>query len=137
MSPTGGAGEPANSAIADVVDGPLVAPVIARLVGMMGARAACPVDRLDNVLLIADALGTHVARFAADGRVHLRIETDPGTVSLVLGPLTASGQELLEAARLPGVGDVVQALADRIDFESGPDGEWMRVGIDFDAASAA
>ena len=62
----------ANEAIVRVVNGPLVAPVLSRVVGMLAARAQCPVDRLDDALLVADAIAAHTQTHTTDGHVTVR-----------------------------------------------------------------
>ena len=40
--------EIANEARVGLANGPLVAPILGRVVGMLTARADCPIDRLDG-----------------------------------------------------------------------------------------
>ena len=47
---------PVNQARLVVRHGPLVGAVLSRVVGMLAARALCPIDRLDDALLITDAI---------------------------------------------------------------------------------
>ena len=51
----------ANEASVGLASGPLVAPVLGRVVGMLTARADCPIDRLDDALLVADAIAAKAA----------------------------------------------------------------------------
>jgi anti-sigma B factor antagonist len=44
-----------NEARVAVANGPLVGAVLGRVVGMLAARAQCPIDKLDDALLITDA----------------------------------------------------------------------------------
>jgi len=46
------AGATANEAVVRVRSGPLVAAVLGRVVGMLAARAQCPIDRLDDAGVI-------------------------------------------------------------------------------------
>ena len=62
-----------NEAVVRVVNGPLVAPVLSRGVGMPAARAQCPVDRLDDALLVADAIAAHTQTHTTDGHVTVRL----------------------------------------------------------------
>ena len=39
-----------------IVAGPLVGPVLRRVVGMLAARADLPLDRLDDAVLVADLI---------------------------------------------------------------------------------
>ena len=53
----------------------LIAPVLGRVVGMLTARAQAPIDRLDEVLLLTDAVAAHgMAHVDGEGGlgVHVR-----------------------------------------------------------------
>src|SRR5256885_7413423 len=79
----------ANEAIVRVVNGPLVAPVLSRVVGMLAARAQCPVDRLDDALLVADAIAAHTQTHTSDGHVTVRLVAGGDAVQ---PPLAQPGQ---------------------------------------------
>ncbi len=64
-----------------------MAPVLGRVVGMLTARADCPIDRLDDALLVADAIAAKAGSFSDDGRVNVRVTARSGTVELEVGPL--------------------------------------------------
>ena len=40
----------------------LVGAVLGRVVGMLAARAQCPIDRLDDALLLTDAVSAHAGK---------------------------------------------------------------------------
>ena len=48
-----------NQARLQIRSGPLVGAVLSRVVGMLAARAQCPIDRLDDALLISDAIAQY------------------------------------------------------------------------------
>jgi len=126
-----------NEASLAVVPGPLVAPVLGRVVGMLAARADCPIDRLDDALLVADAVAAKAGSFSQDGRVNVRVVAEIGSVELFVGPLRASGaDELVASAALPGVGNVLKRVADdlvsELDGDHG-DAEYLRIRLGFDA----
>ncbi len=113
----------ANEAIVRVVDGPLVAPVLSRVVGMLAARAQCPVDRLDDALLVADAIAAHTQTHTTDGHVTVRLFADGDAIELHVGELGEGGARgLLADASLPGVGNVLERIADEVSIETGGDG---------------
>ena len=78
--------EIANEARVGLANGPLVAPILGRVVGMLTARADCPIDRLDDALLVADAISAKAASFSDDGRVNVRVIARVGSVELQVGP---------------------------------------------------
>jgi hypothetical protein len=125
-----------NEASVGLARGPLAAPVLGRVVGILAARADCPIDRLDDALLIADAVAAQAARFAMDGRVNVRVIAERGSVELHVGPLRADGAgALIESASLPGIGNVLERVADELEPQPGSNGddEYLRIRLGFSA----
>ena len=123
-----------NEAVVRVRNGPLVAPVLARVVGMLAARAQCPVDRLDDALLVADALAAHSQSHAADGHVTVALTAGAEGISLKVTELAKGGAKgLLQDASLPGVGNVLERIADevRVEAEDESDRESLFVRLSF------
>ncbi|MEA2157599.1 MAG: hypothetical protein QOE11_3739 [Solirubrobacteraceae bacterium] len=124
-----------NEAKVTVADGPLAGPVLGRVVGMLTARADCPIDRLDDALLVADAIAAKAGSFSDDGRVHVRVAVELGCVELLVGPLRVDGaDELVASAALPGIGNVLERVADELETQadSDGDGEFLRIRLGFD-----
>jgi serine/threonine-protein kinase RsbW len=93
----------------------LLGPVLGRVVGMLAARAQCPIDRLDDALLLTDAVAAHAPGHTVEGRVTVHVSAAPEGLSLRVGPLRPNGAgELVEAASLPGIGNVFQRVADEV-----------------------
>ena len=123
-----------NEARLVVANGPLVGAVLGRVVGMLAARALCPVDRLDDMLLITDAIAAHAADFTANGTVGVTVTTDDEGMTMTVSPLRPDGaQGLLTAAELPGVGNVLERIADTVTPGQAADGsgEELRVRLAF------
>jgi hypothetical protein len=123
-----------NEATVGLARGPLAAPVLGRVVGILAARADCPIDRLDDALLIADAVAAKAGSYAEDGRVNVRVVAEPGSVELHVGPLRADGaRELVASAALPGIGNVLERVADELEPLTGVngDGEYLRIRLGF------
>ncbi|HZO36258.1 MAG TPA: hypothetical protein VFB41_05210 [Solirubrobacteraceae bacterium] len=121
-------------------EGPLVGPVLSRVVGMLAARALCPVDRLDEALLLADAIAAHAPGHTLDGTLIVTVTTDADTIRLRVGPLREDGAEaVLADATLPGVGNVLERVADALVTERSDNGngEELRLEIAFASRSAA
>jgi hypothetical protein len=121
-----------NEAQVVVASGPLVGAVLGRVVGMLAARAQCPIDKLDDALLITDAVAAHAPRFSTDDRVRVVVRTDDSALEIIVGSLTEGGTEGLVAdATLPGVGNVLERVADEVDRSPGENGEQLRIRVSF------
>jgi len=119
-----------NEARLEVRDGPLVSAVLGRVVGMLAARALCPVDRLDDMLLITDAIAAHASDFTANGTVGVTVTTDENGMTMTVSPLCPDGaQGLLRAAELPGVGNVLERVADTVTPGKAADGSGEELSV--------
>jgi hypothetical protein len=114
-----------------IAAGPLVGPVLRRVVGMLAARADLPLDRLDDAVLVADLIAARAPAHVAFETVDVALEPGPRTLSLVIGPLRpGGGQALVVDAAVPGVGNVIEQLADTLTVDPGEDGaEFLRVTL--------
>jgi serine/threonine-protein kinase RsbW len=127
-----------NEASVGLASGPLVAPVLGRVVGMLTARADCPIDRLDDALLVADAISAKAGSFSEDGRVNVRVIARAGSVELQVGPLRPGGaEELVASAALPGVGNVLERVADVLEPRQRDDGDFLVIRLGFEAQGPA
>ena len=94
--------DPSNEATVIVRRESLVGPVLGRVIGMLAARADAPVDRLDDVLLVSDAIAAHGPSHADDDaglQVHIR--TTPDDLVLRIGPLAPDGGAAPARSRRP------------------------------------
>jgi hypothetical protein len=113
----------ANEASVAVRKGPLVGPVLGRVVGMLAARAQCPIDRLDDAMLLTDAVAAHAPAHTTAGHVHVVVAADEGGLELRVGLLSPEGpNDLLADAELPGVGNVFERVADDVQTRSSGNG---------------
>ena len=133
LAPTG-AGY-TNFAQMRVAVGPLAGPTICRVVSILAGRAHCPLDRLEDVLLVCDAIIDHAPAHVADGHIGLDISVSGTGVELSLGPLAASsGESILAGSAIPGIGNVLTRVADRVAVQPLDGGcERLVLGLDFDA----
>jgi hypothetical protein len=113
-----------NFARVRLAGGPLLGPVLWRVVSMMLARADWPLDRLDDILLVCDTLSAHAFAHSNDATVTVSIQTDECEAELRVLDLTDSGASgLIRDAMLPVVGNVLERVAERVSVESGAHGE--------------
>jgi serine/threonine-protein kinase RsbW len=102
-----------------VAQGPLVAPVLSRVVSLLAARADFSIDRLSDAQIVSDALAQHAGPQTVDGFVGIRIDEVEGALEVRVGPLSAGGGDALVAAsELPGLGQIIPRLAGEVSIES-------------------
>jgi hypothetical protein len=110
----------------------LVGAVLGRVVGMLAARAQCPIDRLDDALLLTDAVSAHARKHSRSDAVVVDIEAGDDGLELRIGDLREGGAEaLLHDAALPGVGNVLERVADDIEPVGGPEGDELVLRLRF------
>ena len=113
-----------NEATVSVRKGPLVGPVLGRVVGMLAARAQCPIDRLDDAMLLTDAVAAHAPAHTTEAHVQVVVAADERGIELRVGSLSRDGANgLLADAELPGVGNVFKRVADEVDARAPRDGK--------------
>src|SRR3954470_24110437 len=94
-----------------VVSAVAAGPVLARVFGILGARAGLSLDRVSDLLLAADTIAD--ADVYADGLACVEVVVSDGQVELLVGPLAEGGAErLVESPRVGGVA-VLPRLADQ------------------------
>jgi serine/threonine-protein kinase RsbW len=127
-----GAGPEASGADTEVsvASGPLVGPVLRRVVGMLAARADLPLDRLDDAVLVAEVIASRATPYAPDA-VNVRLHSGERTLWLRVGPLAPGGAEaLLSEAAAPEMGSIIVKLADEVHVDTADAGqEFLRVRL--------
>lgn len=106
-----------------VAAGPLVGPVLRRVVGMMAARADLPLDRLDDAVLVSDMIAARAPEHVVDAVVEVVLEPGLRSLSLRVGPFKPGGGHAMVAnAAVPGVGNLIEQLTDDLSVDtSGPE----------------
>jgi anti-sigma regulatory factor (Ser/Thr protein kinase) len=110
----------------DIAAGELVRPVLARVLGALGARANFSLDRLADTVLLSDAVSAHApADFDAD-RVGVTIADGDGSLDIRIGPLLeGAGERIIAGMDIPGpMGMSLRNLADEVSVmtdTAGPD----------------
>ncbi len=118
--------EPAGDGFARVrlADGPLAGPVLWRVVLMMLARADWPLNRLDDMRLVCDALSAHAFAHSSDATLTFNIQANEHEAELrVLNLIDDGASGLVGDAVLPVVGNVLERIAERMSIRTGSDGE--------------
>ena len=122
-----------NEATMHVRNTPLLGPVLTRVIGMLAARAQCPIDRLDDALLVADTVAAHGPDHTLNGTVTVSLAAEEGSLELTIGALRPQGgKALLSDAELPGVGNVLERVADLVEVrDDGNGGEQLHIRLGF------
>ena len=125
-----------NEATLYVRNDGLLGPVLTRVIGMLAARAQCPIDRLDDALLVADAVAAHSPEYSNDRIVAIKLAAQEGMIEFTVTGLRAQGARgLLSESDLPGVGNVLEQVADAVEVRdgNGDAGESLVLRLGFEA----
>lgn len=101
------------------------AAVLGRVVSLVAARADFSIDRLSDAQIVSDAIagaaGSHAR--GSDRTTRVVIDEHDDGFDLVVGPLVAGGaQRLVRDTELPGLGCLLERLADELEVVPAPDG---------------
>jgi len=117
-----------------LADGPLLRSVLCRVVSMVLTRADWPLDRLEEALLVCDALCAHGPASTGCDRLAFSIEADEHRAELCVCELTPeSAEKLIGDAQLPLVGNVIEQVAERVTVECDESGSQARLAIELRA----
>jgi anti-sigma regulatory factor (Ser/Thr protein kinase) len=126
--------EPVEQIVLTLVPGNRGAAVLSRVVSLVAARSDFSIDRLSDVQIVSDAIAGGAPAQALDGALSVSIDEREDGFELGVGPLAPGGaQRLLSESVLPGLGYLLDRLADQVEIEPAEDpesGERLRVRID-------
>lgn len=109
----------------------VVAPVLERVIGALAARHPIGIDRLSDVMLLADAVSDEAPRAFDEGPYRFAVGDGNGGIDIRIGPLPAGASERLRSGlSLPEVGGSLETLADHVGVEEGEAGEYLVVRFD-------
>ena len=104
----------------------LIAPILARVVGVLGARNPIPIDRLSDATLLTDALSERVPEAFGERPYSFSLSDQEGAIELRVGPVPAgASSRLREGLAVPEVGGSLEKLADDVRVEEGEAGEYL------------
>lgn len=119
-----------DSAVLAISAGPIVTPVLGRVIGIFAARAELSVDRLNDAVLIGDAIAASGALHRTAQRIRVGIEASHRRLVLCVGPLVEGGGErLLEASDVPGIDGILSRLADEVEVRPTADGDVVHLAL--------
>jgi serine/threonine-protein kinase RsbW len=80
-------------------------------------------DRLDDAMLICDALSAHAPEHAHDGHLSFALNAEGDGFELRLGELAEhAGVKVVRDSVLPGVGNVLERMTDELSIVPAADG---------------
>lgn len=110
-----------NSATLRVDTGPLAAPAACRVLSMLATRAGVAIDRLDDALIVCDALVTHAPDNLLEDRMQIDLDIDRRNLRLLLrGLQSGGGRRIVASTTLPQVGSLLERLSEDVQVQ--PDG---------------
>jgi hypothetical protein len=109
---------PSEGLEVSIGQGELVAPVLGRIIAMLAARAGFSIDRLSDAQLVSDALAAHAPNYVRGDDVRVAFHDSDRSLEARVGPLVDGGSDkLLADADLPGIGRLLEQLADEVRTE--------------------
>jgi serine/threonine-protein kinase RsbW len=108
-----------------IAPGAMVRPVLARVLGALGARAEFSTDQVADTVLLGDAVSAHGATDFASDRVDVHISDGDGTLDVRVGPLVeGGGDRIVSGLEMEGPQEVsLRKLANRVEVNREPDEE--------------
>jgi anti-sigma regulatory factor (Ser/Thr protein kinase) len=125
-----GEAPPSDEVVLALTPGGQAASVLGRVVSLVAARADFSIDRLSDAQILSDAIAGAAANHTLDGYLRVGIEESDGGFELVIGPLVPGGGEsLIRDTELPGLGRLLERLADDLSVEPADEGELLRARL--------
>ncbi len=110
--------------------GPLAAPVLARVIAMLAARAGFSLEAISDAQLVTDSLAAQMPGVSAGGEVQLGVDLSDRELLISAGPLTEGGAELLlGGSASDGLPPVLERLTKGRRVERGERGETLRLDL--------
>jgi serine/threonine-protein kinase RsbW len=119
-----------DGAVVSIAAGPMVTAVLGRIIGVFAARAELSLDRLNDAVLIGDAIAGSSSLHQSSERVQVGIDAAHRRLEMRIGPLVdGGGERLLHASDIPGVGEVLSRLADEVQVRPSEDGDFLHLAL--------
>jgi serine/threonine-protein kinase RsbW len=106
----------------------LAAPVLERVVGALASRHPISIDRLNDAMLLTDAVSARAPQAFGNENLRFAIADGEDGIDLRIGPMPdGASQQLLDGLAVPQVGGTLEALADELRVERDENGEYVVV----------
>ncbi|HET6174001.1 MAG TPA: hypothetical protein VFD90_15430 [Gaiellales bacterium] len=115
---------------AAIACGPLLPPVLDRLLGALALRADLSVDRLNDLGMVGDAVSAAAPESVANGRLYVIATPRDGGLEVSFGPFVPGGAaRVRRAGSLPGGGDLFASVAKHVEVEADGAAERLKLQI--------
>jgi anti-sigma regulatory factor (Ser/Thr protein kinase) len=129
----GGDGEahaPPGELSVAVSPGPLAAPVLGRIIAMLGARAGFSLEGVSEAQLVTDSLAAHAPAVSIGDKVQLGIDSPDAELLIRVGPLEDGGAErVVDSSALGNLPPVLERLTNDRRVESYEGGELLCLSL--------
>lgn len=110
--------------------GELLGPILSRVVSMFAARADFSVDKLNDAVLLSDAISAHGPDGFPESTARIAVSEEAGAFTVRVGPLTdGGGKAFIDGMRIPMLDATLEDLADDVRVEHREEGEHLLVRI--------
>jgi serine/threonine-protein kinase RsbW len=121
---------PPGELLVAVSAGPLAAPVLGRVIGLLAARAGFSLEGISEAQLVTDSLAAHVPRVLVGDKIQLGIDADDDALVVRVGPLAQGGAgRVLEASAVGELPPVLERLAKEHRVEGYLNGELLSLTL--------
>ena len=113
---------------AELADEALAGAVLGRVVGILGARVALPIDKLSDALLVSDAVTA--ATRGSTPVIQIEAVSEPKRLELRVGPLEPGGAErLIGSIEAPLGAGALTRLVDELETRDDAGAEFLVLGL--------
>jgi hypothetical protein len=113
---------------AEIADATLAGPMLGRVVGILAARVALPVDKLSDALLVSDAVTA--ATRGGPHSVQIEAELESQRLELRVGPLERGGaRRLIRLIEAPLGEGALARLVDEVGTTGDDHAEYLVLGL--------
>lgn len=126
-----GAVEPAEPGVGiSATDAALLPGVLSRAVSAFALRRDLTVDQIADAILLAESVSDSSAAAFGEGELSFSLVDGDGGIVMTVGPLDAGGgNRLRNGLKLPEDSGSVETLADDVEVDRRPDGEYVAFRI--------
>jgi serine/threonine-protein kinase RsbW len=121
---------PPGELVVAVSAGPLAAPVLGRVIGLLAARANFSLEGISEAQLVTDSLAAHAPREIVGDKIQLGVDRPDDGLVIRVGPLAEGGAErILGVSALGDLPPVLERLTKSHEVEDHESGELLSLTL--------